>query len=102
MRPYVELTTEAVARAVTAKQGRRAKLTVIIDGLNQAEVRRVGTGLRQRGLHVRKVRGLRDESDAILRLADAMAGFLRDLTEGCPYAQQLYAQLQLGSVMLQA
>lgn len=33
---------------------------------------------------------MRDESEPIIRLADAMAGFVRDLIEGQPYAAEWY------------
>jgi len=39
---------------------------------------------------VHKVRGIKEESDALIRLADALAGFVRDYLEGEPYAQELY------------
>ena len=38
--------------------------------------------MRRIRVPIRKVRGGRDESNALLRLADAMAGFIRDAEEG--------------------
>jgi hypothetical protein len=41
---------------------------------------------------VKKIRGLRDESDEFIRLADATAGFVRDALEGQAVARDLYAR----------
>lgn len=37
-----------------------------------------------------KIRGVRDESDEFIRLADALAGFVWDALEGDSYALPLY------------
>ena len=37
---------------------------------------------------VKKVRGMRDESHALLRLADAVCGFARDYLEGESYTKE--------------
>ena len=39
---------------------------------------------------VKKVRGLRDENDEFIRLADTFAGFIRAHFEGANYTEQLY------------
>ena len=38
------------------------------------------------------VRGANDEQDALLRLADALCGFIRDAIEGKPNLQKLFSQ----------
>lgn len=58
------------------------KATIVIDGLKKTETRRVAKSLRQLGVKIHKVRGERDESNAFLRLSDAMAGLIREATEG--------------------
>jgi len=58
------------------------KATIVIDGLNKAAAKRVAKSLRQLGVKIHKVRGERDETNAFLRLADAMAGLIREATEG--------------------
>jgi pimeloyl-ACP methyl ester carboxylesterase len=85
IRDYRDLTLVTIANAVAAHAaGRRFKVTVIIDGLRRDEVHAVSVGLRRLRIPVRKVRGARDESNALGRLADAMAGFVRDAEEGVP------------------
>lgn len=54
------------------------------------EVLKFGASLRRLGIRTRKVRGVRDEGDCFVRLADAMAGFIRDAREGKPYTDILF------------
>ena len=74
---YVEWVAETVAMAA----GRLAPygaLTVVLDGGNWSEQERVKAALRLRNLPWRKVSGGRDEGEPLLRLADSLAGYLRD------------------------
>lgn len=58
------------------------KATVIVDGLNRYESAKIGATLRRLGVRTRKVRGTTDESNALIRLADALAGLVRLGNEG--------------------
>jgi hypothetical protein len=49
-------------------------------------------GLRQLNVRVRKVRGINDQSDQFIRLADALAGFVSDSLEGEVVLRELYNQ----------
>ena len=80
---YQAVTNETIRRALDLRAPERDyKVTIFIDGLHRSERRGVGVGLRQAGIPTRKVRSSRDQADALGRLADAMAGFIRDGTEG--------------------
>jgi hypothetical protein len=80
---YLPCVLHTAALAITTvAAGEDYRATVLIDGLQRAERFRVGVGLRQLQVAVRRVRGLRDESDAFIRLADAVAGFVRGHLEG--------------------
>lgn len=82
-RAYRDLTLLTIAKALGERVGRRDyKVTVVIDGLRREETRQVAVGLRRIRVPVRKVRGGREEGNALLRLADGMAGFIRDAEEG--------------------
>jgi hypothetical protein len=87
---YFELTVETTAKAIHHKNQAAMPATAIVDGLSGRDVNRFKTRLRGSGVNVRKVRGARDESEPIVRLADAVAGFVRDFLEGQPYAPKLY------------
>ena len=75
------------------------KATVVVDGLSRTEVPRFTRGLRSLRIAVHKVRGTKDESDALIRLADALAGFVRDYLAGEPYAHELYRTLHAERVL---
>ena len=80
---YLHCVLHTAALAITTVAvGQDYRATVLIDGLQREERFRVGVGLRQLQVAVRRVRGLRDESDAFIRLADAVAGFVRGHLEG--------------------
>jgi len=68
---------------------RNMKVSVFIDGLRRKEIILVKTGLRRIGLRTEKVRGVKDESNAIIRLADAIAGLVRKKVEGVEFAEKL-------------
>jgi hypothetical protein len=89
---YTDLTVLVTAKAILHKARGEYRATIIIDGLRRGDVKRFAGGLRQLGIRVRKVRGIRDESDALIRLADNIAGFVRDAIEGKGYAQPLYQE----------
>ncbi len=66
------------------------KASVYIDGLPRPQWRGSATDLHRLGVITEKVRGVKDEAYVIVRLADAMAGFVREYSEGLSYAQELY------------
>lgn len=79
---YLPLTIQTIARAILAHAQEPYKATVLIDGLPHSQRRDVGRCLRHLGVRIRKVRGVRkDESDALIRLADALCGFVRAAIE---------------------
>ena len=95
-RNYFELTVESTARAIIAKtQGRAYRVTIFVDGLTRSEQATFTNRLRARGIARKKVRGVRDEqSNAGVRLADALCGLSRDAEEGEPWAMAILAQLR--------
>lgn len=91
MTAYQEVTVITVASAIhLAKRQESYKASIFIDGLQKSEVTGVSTRLRRIGVRTEKVRGVRDESHVLIRLADAIAGFIRDYQEGHEYAHALY------------
>lgn len=76
-------TIKAIAQAATWKRPRGKYTTLIyVDGLTKTKRREYGARLRQLGLRVRQVRGVtREENNTLIRLADAIAGFVRDVLE---------------------
>lgn len=81
---------DAITKGIRRKASAHYKATVLIDGLGKHERKVVGAILRRQGIRIEKVRGLSEESDEFIRLADAIAGFVRDALEGKPHARSLY------------
>lgn len=84
-RLYQDLTTIVIAKAINRyieqAEIKKYKATILIDGLEKNQAGKVSKSLRELGVKIRKVRGLRDESSAIIRLADSLAGFIREADE---------------------
>lgn len=97
---YVDLTILTVAKSILRKAKNDYKASVFVDGLDKTEIRKFTAGLRKLHIHTRKVRGLRDESDALIRLADAFCGFLRDYMEGKEYTKELYGQASRKGILV--
>ena len=55
----------------------------------------------QAGVVYKKVRGAKDEGNAWIRLADAIAGFSWDVYENKPYTQSLYPDMQKQGFFIQ-
>jgi hypothetical protein len=91
-RSYVDLMILSTAQALHTHRAERHRATIIVDGLERSERPRFAAGVRKLGIAVRKVRGARDESDELIRLADAVAGFVRDGLEGSRVMQALFDQ----------
>jgi hypothetical protein len=88
---YLPLTVLTIARAIVACEIGAYSATVLIDGLPRSQERWVGSELRHLHVKVRKVRGVhKDENDALIRLADAMCGFVRAAVEGQEAMLQLF------------
>lgn len=88
---YKEFTLITIASAITsAKDQENYKASVFIDGLHKSEIPRVGSSLRKIGIHTEKIKGIKDENDAIIRLADAVSGLVREQVEGVNYVQKVY------------
>lgn len=80
---YKAATILTIAKAIKAIKASEKKLfTILVDGLGEKDQKFYGSELRHLGIHTRKVRGIKkDENDALIRLADSVCGFVRDVRE---------------------
>lgn len=99
---YSKLTSFTIAKAVLAKGNINYTVTVIIDGLNDKERDVVREELKKLKIKYRKIRGMRDEQSILLRLSDAMAGFLREVYEGEEYANQFIKRFEKAGIVTEA
>ncbi len=96
---YLEATVQAIAGSLRLAESGVYQATVLIDGLPRSEEREVGLHLRRLGVSTKKVRGVNDETDVLIRLADAMCGFVRAALEGQPDMRGLLdEQLRAGVI----
>lgn len=98
---YPKLTSLTIAKAVLAKRENNYTVTVVIDGLNDREREIVREELKKLKIKYRKIRGMKDEQSAFLRLADTMAGLLRDIAEGQTYTKLFLRRLQTTQIVLE-
>jgi hypothetical protein len=99
---YQELTVLTIAAAIHAtKRQAKYKASIFIDGLQKSEVTVVAAKLRKIGVSTEKVRGVRDESHAIIRLADAIAGFIREYQEGREYTLALHERAIQNKILVE-
>lgn len=101
---FEHLTVLAIAQAVNRyRELHHAtedyRVSIMIDGLKPSEEARVGKSLRQLGVHSRKVRGGRDKSEPILRLADRIAGLVRESYEGQQEYEAIQKQLERRGIL---
>ncbi len=96
---FEQLTVLTIAQAVNRYREKHGvgddyRVSITIDGLKLPEGARVGKSLRDLGIRPRKVRGGRDESEPILRLADRIAGLVRESHEGREAYMVIQKQLE--------
>lgn len=89
---YIDLTILSVAKAILRKADKKYTSNVYIDGLPKSQTRKFGAGLRKLNIKVRKVRGVKDQSEILIRLADSIVGFVRDHLEKEKYTYSLYSR----------
>jgi Protein of unknown function (DUF3800) len=90
---YLAYAADAIKAATTAYHVTNEKTSVVYDALPVALERPLTKLLRQRGVNVGKVRGLRrEENEPLLMLADAVCGLARDAQLGKKEAAALLAK----------
>ena len=90
---YSKLTSLTIAKAILSKNYESYEASIVIDGLNDRERGIVTKELKGLRIKYRKVRGIKDEQSVFIRLADAMAGLLRDMTEKQSYTNRFVKEL---------
>lgn len=80
---YKSSTILTIAKVISSINNySNCEFTVLVDALNEKDQRYYGSQLRRLKIPVRKIRGIRkDENSAIIRLADSLCGFVRDVKE---------------------
>jgi hypothetical protein len=78
------------------------RILVFVNGLPKSKVKWFGTELRHLNVPVKKVRGVRrEESSSLMRLADALCGFVRAALTGRADLEALLAQAREQGVIIE-
>lgn len=81
-RDYISATASTTADVLLLIAGSEDRAMVLVDALSREGRREIGVLLRRRTARA-DVRGVsKDENSSLIRLADAIAGFVRDALEG--------------------
>ena len=93
-RDYVNSTVETITRMIQHQEKNMYEVLVVIDGIDKKSRQQISRRLKEKGVLRKKVRGIRDEGSAWIRLADAIAGFSWHVYENKPYTKTLYPEMQ--------
>ena len=99
-RNYIYMTILTTAWAILAHAHDPYSATVYVDGLNRGQREHFTRGLRGLNVKTPLARGLKDEADEFIRLADAVAGFVRDGIEGDDIMRPLYKKALRNNVLI--
>ena len=76
--PYFFPVLETIKKAIVDKAAGDYRAIVFIDGIDKKKAAELTNALRIGGVKLKMVRGRRDESEPLIRLADMWAGCIRD------------------------
>lgn len=80
---YDLLTIIGIAKAIHYSNIKDYSTSIYVDGLAKSKRQEYGSELRKLGIQTRKVQGVaKDQNNALIRLADSIAGFVRDAVDG--------------------
>ncbi len=99
---YVKLTSLTIAKAIFTKREQDYAVNIVIDGLNKKEMEKVREELKKLTIRYNKIRGMKDEQSVFLRLADAIAGFLRDCVEKQLYTKSILRKFEEQEIVSEA
>lgn len=95
----VQATANAIGSYCQTEGIENYKATIVIDGLRRSLQNRTGKLLRSLGIRTKSVRGERDETNPMIRLADAVAGFVREAHEGDAHFDDIKEHLESQGVI---
>jgi hypothetical protein len=102
-REYTTLTALTIAKAALTKTERSREdyqVNVIVDALSRSDAQKVRFQVKLLKIHYRVIKGLKDEQSTLLRLADSVAGFLRDCQEGKAYTVPHLKRLERAALVI--
>lgn len=98
---YFEAVANTTAKALQHLGIENKRAFVHFDGLPRTKERQLGSMLRYRGVHTYKVRGIEDEKEPLIRLADAICGLTRKSALGTSDMQKALAECTESNFVIQ-
>lgn len=87
--PYGLPTVEVLQKSIQGFSTNPVQAIIYIDGLDRISALKITNALRSKYIYLNLVKGVRDESEVLIRLADRWAGCLRSAFAGNPDCEQL-------------
>lgn len=80
---YKNSTVLTIAKSINTLSDYAEKVfNVYVDGLNKKDEKYFGSQIHRLGIHTKKIKGVKkDENNPMIRLADSLCGFIRDVLE---------------------
>lgn len=99
---YLESTGAALAQVIALYAGQtQTEVFIFIDGLPKSLQHQISRYIKIPQIAVKRIRGLTDDEDEFIRLADSLCGIAREAQEGdAVYQRALAALVQRGAVQL--
>jgi hypothetical protein len=91
---YNKMTALTISKALDDRENDDYFAFIVIDGLSKTDMEKMRIDIKSLGVKYRNIRGMKDEQSAFLRLADAMAGFVRDYLEGENYTKSFFEMFE--------
>ncbi len=103
-REYDLATIVGIAKAVNWKKSIEDYTTIVyVDGLSKTKRHEYSSELRKLGVSTHKLQGvMKDENNSLIRLADSLAGFIRDVLDGdSGEAKRLFEQVVKSKILIE-
>lgn len=98
---YFKFTADVAASAVRGRTTKEDEVTVYVDGFTKIEIAKFKKILKpsmSARTFVKMIR--RDESSALIRLADALCGLLRDAEEGHAWTEDIVQMMRSREILI--
>lgn len=99
--PYFFPVIEILEKSIQQVSGNGVTARVYVDGTNKTVAAALTNALRARGISLTMIKGKRDESEPLIRLADMWAGCIRSALLQKIDAQEIFTRAQQGHYLVE-
>ncbi len=92
---YLEHVASTTYLAISRFSEANYKATIVVDGLREGkEQNQFRKLIRDRNIRFKTIRGVKDETNSLIRLADALCGFIRDGLHDDPQFADMFVSVK--------